>query len=369
MFNTTSRHSKKNKNKCAVLNKDCNLFSGLYIACQSRDGDLETFFKHENQPEPQSISSTGKVRPGTKSDLLPCLERLVQDTPISCKPDATVSRPILDHMVKPQVVRTFKEYVQIQFIHYINTQLPDVKRLDVIWDQYPLTSLKQQTRECRGAGTRRRVSSSTIIPQNWVSFLRNNHNKTELFCYLAERILQIDTNEKQIYTTKLIHVLKANENDCEASEEIEPCEHEEADIRIILHAAQAARKGHKKILLRTTDTDIVVLAVAQVQYLNVDELWVAFGVRKHYRLIPIHLVANALGPDKSTALPFFHAATGCDTVSFFAGRGKRNAWKVWTVLPSITPVFISFSSQPSSITADSLKQCERFVFLLYSKTS
>ena len=84
------------------------------------------------------------------------LERLIQDTPISCKPDATVS--ILDgavivHMVKPQAVRLFPEYVQIQFIPYIKTQLRDVEKLDVIWDQYPLTSLKQHTREFRGAGT------------------------------------------------------------------------------------------------------------------------------------------------------------------------------------------------------------------------
>ena len=27
-------------------------------------------------------------------------------------------------------------------------------------------------------------------------------------------------------------------------------------------------------------------------------------------------------------LPFFHALTGCDTVSAFHGKGKRTAWEI-----------------------------------------
>jgi len=40
------------------------------------------------------------------------------------------------------------------------------------------------------------------------------------------------------------------------------CNHEEANSDIVLHAARAAYSGHKKILIRTVDTDVVVLAVA-----------------------------------------------------------------------------------------------------------
>ena len=32
------------------------------------------FFSHENQPVPPSLSSLGRLRIGTKSDLLSCLE-------------------------------------------------------------------------------------------------------------------------------------------------------------------------------------------------------------------------------------------------------------------------------------------------------
>jgi len=37
-------------------------------------------------------------------------------------------------------------------------------------------------------------------------------------------------------------------------------------------------------------------------------------------------VVRHIGEEKSQALTFFHAFTGCDTVSFFSNRGKKSAW-------------------------------------------
>jgi len=65
--------------KSVQLKKDCQLFARLFIACQSRESDLELFCSHENQPIPPSLSSLGKLRIGTKSDLLTCLEALNTD--------------------------------------------------------------------------------------------------------------------------------------------------------------------------------------------------------------------------------------------------------------------------------------------------
>jgi hypothetical protein len=39
---------------------------------------------------------------------------------------------------------------------------------------------------------------------------------------------------------------------------------------------------------------------------------------------------------QAQALPMLHALTGCDTVSCFAGHGKRSAWAMWTALPALT---------------------------------
>ena len=52
------------------------------------------------------------------------------------------------------------------------------------------------------------------------------------------------------------------------------CNHEEPDTRIIVHAAAVMKSGHSRLLIRTVDTDVVVLAVwfAQEMHEAVDEL-------------------------------------------------------------------------------------------------
>ena len=62
------------QHQISSLKNNCSLFSRLYIAAQVRDGDLDQFFQHENQPCPPSLSQMGSLRGGTKSDLLICLQ-------------------------------------------------------------------------------------------------------------------------------------------------------------------------------------------------------------------------------------------------------------------------------------------------------
>ena len=68
------------------LNNGCSLFSRLYIASQIRSGDLGQFFQHENQAYPPALSQMGKLRTGTKSDLVGCLEHLVPTQDLSPNP-------------------------------------------------------------------------------------------------------------------------------------------------------------------------------------------------------------------------------------------------------------------------------------------
>ena len=65
----------KHKGHKASLKNDCTLFSRLCISCQSRDRNLDQFFTHENQAAPPSLSLGGKLRLGTKADILHCLEK------------------------------------------------------------------------------------------------------------------------------------------------------------------------------------------------------------------------------------------------------------------------------------------------------
>ena len=53
--------------------------------------------------------------------------------------------------------------------------------------------------------------------------------------------------------------------------------HEEADTRMLLHAASASQSGLGKVMICTVDTDVVVIALGMFSSLNLSELWISFG--------------------------------------------------------------------------------------------
>ncbi len=65
----------------------------------------------------------------------------------------------------------------------------------------------------------------------------------------------------------------------------------------------------------------------------------------------------------------FHALAGCDTVSAFVGHGKKTAWSVWSLNPDLTNVILKPSKAPIAIQDQWLHTIERFVILMYDKTS
>ena len=149
-----------------------------------------------------------------------------------------------------------------------------------------------------------------------------------------------------------------------------PCSHEEADTRLFIHAGDAARKGHRKLCIRTVDTDVAVLAIAMFNQINLDELWLAFGTKAHFRYIPIHDVVNEINPVVCKSLLFFHAFTCCDTVSAFGGRGKKTAWNTWKVFPDVNKAFEDLLlMRDNNISQSSMSLLEQFVVLLYDRTS
>lgn len=354
--------------KLVLARNDCSLFSKLYIACQTRSGDLDMFFAHENQPNPPALSADGNLRLGSKADLLSCLES-VSDI---CKQECpTVDGTVLDgaaivQMLHPNQCKTFSDYATKVFIPYVRSQLSRVSRLDLVWDQYKSDSLKATTRFKRGSGSRRKVLPSADLPRNWADFLHNASNKTELFQFLNNSVFSSIgiVDGKQIVLTEGSHAL------CHDSvvPSLDLCSHEEADTRMLLHVANIAQSGHTRIMIRTVDTDVVVLATACFQHIRCAELWIAFGTGQHLRYLAIHDLAASMGPDRTTALLFFHAFTGCDTVSCFLGHGKKSAWETWKSFPEVTACFVQLSSEPADIQPF-MADVQRFVVLLYDRSS
>ena len=138
---------------------------------------------------------------------------------------------------------------------------------------------------------------------------------------------------------------------------------------MLLHAAHAFNNGAKSVMIYATDTDVVVLSVAVASLFTTCSLWVAFGHARNFRYIPVHTISECLGPDTSWGLLLFHAISGCDTVSAFGGVGKKTAFNTWKSMPEIHPLFKQLSLAPDSVTNEDIAVIERFVVLMYSRTS
>ena len=99
------------------------------------------------------------------------------------------------------------------------------------------------------------MSSHAKLPGNWKNVLRNDDDKDELFKFLGEECASMDTLDKVIVSTLLDSVVSSR--DGQNTVGLQPCSHEEADTQMLVHV-----KDTKSVMIRTVDTDIVVLTVA-----------------------------------------------------------------------------------------------------------
>lgn len=372
IFKRPDKSRSKMKQQMDDLKSDYSLFSKLFISSQVREADMDAFFSHENHPWPPSLSQHGKLRlPSAKSHLLDLIKPSEQPE-VPAKFDAKVfDGPAVVHTLARGDAKTFGEY-SANFIRWINIQLHNCSRIDVVWDTYRDGSLKETTREKRGKGVRKKVAPQTKLPVNFANFLQEAKNKEELFALLTN---VVDGNEypadKAVYITSGPEVVSKGSGD-----PMEASDHEEADSRMSLHIADALKKGAETVMVSTVDTDVVVILTG-IFFDLVDkfpkvQLWVAFGKGKHFRFYHINSLCRELGEEKSRALPFFHAFTGSDTTSQFSGKAKKSSWEAWKIFPQSTKAFISpgqLPFTPMSLDSHLFKVIEQFTCFLYDHST
>ena len=116
--------------KHKALKEDCNLFSQLFISCQSRQCDLREFFKYENQPFPAALNDNGKLHSCQKSDLVNLLQSqvMIPDT----EPEADtiiIDGSALVNSMHPRTSKHLMTMLELMFSLLYKLFLPSTREL------------------------------------------------------------------------------------------------------------------------------------------------------------------------------------------------------------------------------------------------
>jgi hypothetical protein len=380
----SSQMKKRNKLKSNQLQKavrvDSSLLRRLVIASTSgRHVDLHSLLNYELSPVPLSLFDVeGNMRSCDKAVLSHILVGEHGTAVIYGPQEQNETCCILDGMAivqtigKPKNFRSFGDYADVFSELVLKHFSYDVMRVDLVFDNYKDESIKCMTRKHRAGNEckliRRVIEGRNVpVPLNWETFINMSENKRDLTSFLSEELMSKArtclTQRKRLVIAggfkNIDHVATSNEVDCTRL----IADHEEADTRMVLHAHDAALQGFKRTLVHSRDTDVLVLLVHFFPQLS-SELWMISGTAKQRNCIPVHTVHNSLPPEVTVNLPAYHALTGCDSTSQFAGRGKRTTWKTYISVPAL---LIGLGA--AELTETILTNVEQFVATLYSPGS
>ena len=151
-------------------------------------------------------------------------------------------------------------------------QAGEARRIDFVADQYPSVSIKNIEREKRGRSGQLAVqirSPQQLCPRQWKKLLANGLNKTNLMEFLADvwgtdQRFARKIGERTLFVTYGESCSKISvdaQGSISSSIVLELCSNqEEADTRMFLHALHASDAAHQQILIKSSDTDVEVLA-------------------------------------------------------------------------------------------------------------
>ena len=197
-------------------------------------------------------------------------------------------------------------------------------------------------------------------------------NKTGLLNFLAREWSQNAVYAEKIKERTLFIThgdnctkLSASDGTITACTVLELCSNqEEADTRMLLHANHASQNGHQHIAIRSSDTDVEVLA-CYYQAVIAADITLISGTKSRSRIVSIRQVCEKLGREICEVLPSLHAITGCDSVSAFATKGKKKALDIVQLNPALRQIVSSLGERLPPNEED-LKKMERFVCALYN---
>ena len=192
-------------------------------------------------------------------------------------------------------------------------------RIDFVADRYPAISIKnpERARRAGNAGVQKVhvFSKDQNVPKQWKKFLSLGENKESLISFLCEHWRSYTSsrlgNLAVLYATskeKCYSFSRGIADEClvVCNEVLElESNHEEADTRLLLHAAVA----NDRVIIKSPDTDVFLLCILMQRAIGKDVYFMT-GTGNRFRLIDIQAVVETMDEKVCQCLPGFHAFSG-----------------------------------------------------------
>lgn len=365
--------SMKNKSLVSVsMTRD--LFGSILYHALQAEVDMEQILKYPLTPVPLSMSHVdGTMMKTPKSKLLEELEKRIASSPPS-KIDVTIIDGMFFLHLLYQPPSTFgglADYLLRQVCKQKGTEI------HLVFDKTISPSIKDAERNKRS--NHRNMAYQITGPEqkrpsNWLQALRGDQFKEALVTFLTNywenensaRIL--DSKKLIVNNGDTCYSFTSQDGAMMKTEEMRYfAKHEEADTRMLYHAGQLTRGT--SIVIRTIDTDVVVIALGCFHHLKDKNIWVESGVqsKNNLRYININKLYDHLGESLCKALPFYHAFTGCDYTSSFNRKGKIKPLKMLEQNPNLQEVFFNMPLSEENIPDESMSTIESFVCQMYGR--
>ena len=301
---------------------------------KERGMSLESVFSHDILPTSIIFEDDLASKPH-KSDLIKEIEKhLVDEDKVFPYGDAAVIVDFMSRIHMSPNLLSFKTFGNvIRWVFSASNTVCSRTSLHIVFDSYIEHLVKGGERTRRALGIEAIdmavIGPDVPIPQQIDKFWPSPSNKTKLQsltrALATEQQLQIPivisgcVVNDELVPAELIS-LERSSDDSSPSVSVDSLTSrvEEADDRLVLHCAWEVARGCVRLLVISNDTDTVVTLlcfITEWQAHGLRELWVQFGSGEHRRHLPIHILAERLGPSLCRVLVKAHVLTGNDALS------------------------------------------------------
>ena len=280
-----------------LAKKSSDILTNMFIAAQQQNtNEVPELLKWEVALTPPSLTipTSGAVKFATKASVFGNLVSFTEKHPSNNDAifmDRGVTTVIIDASVLLRKQRpknshgSFEGYAMF-LKDLIEDEISKFDRVDMVFDRNFEFSTKSVTRIKRSGdqGTRYRVVGNTPLPGNWTTFLKSVENKRELNEFLAKRIV-----ETVLVGAGKIFIATCNENILVVPngdinvDSLQPCNQEEVDTRMFLHAVHASSNRSTTVTIKSNDSDIVIWGTVLFSQLDLKSCMSHLDVTKAIR--------------------------------------------------------------------------------------